>query len=524
MRIMDDIKVADSAAAIQRRSVWLPALCGFSLSIAAWLGIYWATAVTLVELWAKTGMFQYALLIFPISLWLIWNKRHELEMSYTPSPCLLAGIPLLLGAYFVWLLGSIASVSLLQDIAFIATFPILVLIFFGVRVVRALAFPLGYLVFAIPAGQSLVGHFQPITAWLSVQALQLTGVPVLLEGHFITTPWMVAHVADACSGIKFFLACTALGCLFGYLMFTSLWRRIAFVIVSLIVPILANGLRVYFTILIGGTFGVQYASGTDHLIFGWQFFGTVLFLLFLGGWFLRQPPPEPQAADRAAPVAHGFRRHVLAAFVGTLAVLIAAPVAAWALRPGDIMPAPVRLAAPELAGWSHPASAIAAWQPEFKHPNRFLKAQYASGVHRIGLYAAMYRGAPMNSHDVLAYGNTLFNAERWSGKSRTTHKLSAAGHDPFTVREIALRGTLGRRRLIWYWYSVNGKPLIDPVRVKGWQAWEQLTGSRLSSSVIAVSTKFRRGERASAEAALARFISTAYPALDRALKPRHSKK
>jgi exosortase A len=521
MRIMDDIKVADSAAAIQRRSVWLPALGGFSLSIAAWLGIYWTTAVTLVELWAKTGMFQYALLIFPISLWLIWNKRHELEMFYAPSPCL-AGIPLLLGAYFIWLLGAIASVSLLQDIAFIATFPILVLIFFGVSVVRALAFPLGYLVFAIPAGQSMVGHFQTITAWLSVQALQLTGVPVLLEGHYITTPWMVAEVAQACSGIKFFLACTALGCLFGYLMFTSLRRRIAFVIASLIVPIIANGLRVYFTILIGGTFGVQYASGTDHLIFGWQFFGTVLFLLFLVGWFLRQPPQEPEAADCAAPVAHGSRRRVLMVFVGTLAVLIAAPVAAWALRPGQIAPASVRVAAPRLAGWSNSVSAIATWQPDFARPNRFLKTQYTSGAERIGLYAALYRGAPVNGHDVLAYGNTLFNSKRWSGKSRTTRPLAPAGYDPFTVREVVLHGTLGRRRLIWYWYRVNGRPLTSSVRVKAWQAWDLLTGGSLSSSVIAVSIRFRRGERASAQAALARFISKMYPKLDRALTPRHS--
>ncbi len=153
-----------------------------------------------------------------------------------------------------------------------------------------LAFPLAYLVvFAVPWGDGLVGPLQDITAHFAVRALELTGTPVLLNGREIITPSAVWMVADACSGVKFFIACSALGCLYAYLMYQRWWKRVVFVALAAVVPVIANGLRVYFTILIGDTWGLKYATGTDHMIFGWQFFGTVLVLLLLVGWFFRDP-------------------------------------------------------------------------------------------------------------------------------------------------------------------------------------------------------------------------------------------
>ena len=113
-------------------------------------------------------------------------------------------------------------------------------------------------------------------------------------------------VADACSGVKFFLACGALGCLYAYLMYQRWYKRVLFVLLAAVVPIIANGFRVYFTILIGDTWGLKYATGTDHMIFGWQFFGTVLGLLLLVGWFFRdplvlvKPPALPKTPGRPA--------------------------------------------------------------------------------------------------------------------------------------------------------------------------------------------------------------------------------
>jgi exosortase len=133
----------------------------------------------------------------------------------------------------------------------------------------------------------LVGPLQDITAHFAVRALELTGTPVLLNGREIITPSATWMVEDACSGVRFFAACTALGCLYAYLMYQRWWKRVLFVALAAVVPVIANGLRVYFTVLIGETWGMHYATGTDHMVFGWQFFGTVLVLLLLFGWFFR---------------------------------------------------------------------------------------------------------------------------------------------------------------------------------------------------------------------------------------------
>lgn len=133
----------------RRHSTWWPACTGFAAAVAGFLILYWATAASLAGVWAHSGMFQFGFLIFPVSAWLVWEKRHELAAAYRPNICLWA-LPLLLAATFVWLLGRIANVNVLEHAAFVITFPLLVLVFFGAAVARALAFPLTYLAFAIP--------------------------------------------------------------------------------------------------------------------------------------------------------------------------------------------------------------------------------------------------------------------------------------------------------------------------------------------------------------------------------------
>lgn len=500
---------------VRSKSSWRLSLDGFAVVAVAFIALYWTTGYSLVATWARTGMFQYAFLIFPISGWLIWRQRHELAATHEPSVCI-AAMPLLAATVFVWLLGRIANVDVLQHAAFVATLPVLVLVFFGVSVARALMFPLVYLIFAIPAGQSAVGPLQTVTATMSVKFLQWSGVPVLLNGHFITTPWMVAHVAEACSGIRFFLACTALGSLFAYLMFTSYWRRFAFIVASMIVPIIANGLRVYFTILIGGTFGLQYAEGTDHLIFGWQFFGTVLFLLFLAGWFLREPPQEIEsrgAVDGSTPIPWP---RMLAAVAGTLAVLVAATASAAWMQRGAIAktgPAIIALAAPQ--GWTASAGGFD-WQPRFAGADRRLAAHYTDGSRQVMLFAAAYSGAQINGHDLLAYENGLFDRDRWSIGDSRIRTVTLTGGSTFAARQLVLQSRFGRR-MVWYWYRVDDRRLTDKAWVRGWQAWEQLNGASLNSAVVAIATDFPRGEAPRAAATLEHFLRAVYPRLESAI-------
>jgi exosortase A len=496
-----------------RAVAWRPALVAFGLLLALFLGVFWSTGLSLVATWARTGMFRYAFLIFPISAWLVWRKRDELAALYEPTVCPWA-LALLFGAMFTWFIGWMVNVNLLMHVAFIATFPIMVLLIFGARVFRALLFPMIYLVFAIPAGHSAVLPLQQITAAMSVQLLQWTGVPVLLQGgHFIFTPSTSWKVAEACSGIRFFTACTAIGSLFAYLFFTSYWRRAAFIVASMIVPIVANGLRVYFTILIGETFGLKYAQGTDHIVFGWQFFGTVLFLLLLVGWFLRQPPEEPETAPRGTAGRGSGLKPVLAAAVAGAVVLVAAP--AWAaIDSAAVTPGTRHLIFDGAGHWTRQGNLFAkVWSPRFSGADRVIAGRYAGGGREHGsLFAARYFGAQIKDHDMLAYWNTFYDKDRWRATA-TRHRVIEFGDSKrWTVQEMVLRHGQSRR-LVWYWYNINGLGETEPVWVRAHQAWNQLRGKSLVSSVVALSVAFPRGGKANAVADLRDFARATVPSL-----------
>jgi hypothetical protein len=74
-----------------------------------------------------------------------------------------------------------------------------------------------------------------------------------------------------------------------------------------VVPVIANGLRAYMIVMIGHLSGMALATGVDHLIYGWLFFGLVMFIMFWIGSYWR----EDTAAAPAATA--GRNRHARAA-------------------------------------------------------------------------------------------------------------------------------------------------------------------------------------------------------------------
>jgi len=56
----------------------------------------------------------------------------------------------------------------------------------------------------------LIGPLQDLTAFLAVQGLQLSRLPVLWEGRFITTPSQAWEIAAVCAGIRYVIPAAVL--------------------------------------------------------------------------------------------------------------------------------------------------------------------------------------------------------------------------------------------------------------------------------------------------------------------------
>ena len=453
----------------------------FGLLLLAYVLGYRSTLETLVGVWAGDGTFQYAFLIVPIALFLVWSRRGEVAArDFAPS---VVGLLLVAAMALLWLTGELVGVQLMQHFAVVALLPALVLAVYGVSVGRALLFPLLYLFFAFPwpvAG--LTALLQQITAEFSVRVLQLTGFTTVLQGVLIETPFGAWHVAEACSGIKFFIASLALGALYANLFYRSWRRRLVFMLFAFVVPIVANGFRVYFTVVIGEVFGVQYATGTDHLIFGWQFFGTVLLLLFLIGWHWRELPSlEAPGSDGHGAVAG----KAIPAGVLALLLLCGGPVSGWALALATPVPQGGVSTLPEAFGAWHlmlpQANPLGA---RYRDPDHEFMGTYVDGERHVNLVSVRYDGRPRNGHKLFLTGNRMYNTGQWWPiGSAILH-----GSDGFHAVHQLLLSSGGQRRLVWYWYEAEGHVATDLFQVKFRQLFDGLRAVPQSTRVIILST------------------------------------
>jgi exosortase A len=492
-----------------RVSGWKLAAGAFAVAMVVLMACYWQTVESLVGIWAHDGTYQYAFLIFPLSAWAAFDLRGRVQAhAPVPSAWGLVAVALLVA---IWYAGRMLAINLPQHFALVAMFPALVLACWGWRALWVLKFPLAYLAFAVPWGDAMVGPLQDITAHFAVHALNLTGVPVLMNGRELATPSATWMVEQACSGVRFFVACTALGCMFAWLMYSRWWKRVGFVVLATIAPIIANGLRVYFTILIGETWGVEYASGTDHMIFGWQFFGTVLVLLLLVGWFFRD---RPVPGEKLAPNRNGVAGSRTLLWPAALVLLVAGPLSAASIASA---PAPdaVRFSPFSLVGWSGPETLHSDWQPSFQGAAgqfRFGYRSLADGA-TVEVFHAVYTGKPRRGHNLITYGNDVYDPEQSQILASAERRIELAGGAAISVRELRLAAAGTSSRLVWYWYCVDARCGASPIGIKIFQGWDVLRGRSPRSSVWALSMPISHGEVAKARERLDAFAKALLPAV-----------
>lgn len=260
-------------------AAWRRALRGLALLWVLLFAALYRDVLHLVDLWWNSSTFSHCLLLVPVIGWLVWLRRFELA-KLTPRPWW-PGLLWMAGGSFVWLVGDAASVAMLRQIGLILLLQGTVPTLLGPQVTRGLIFPLSYAFFLVPFGEELVPPMQMLTADMAMAMLHLVGIPAYIDGIFITTPYGYFAVAEACSGVKFLVAMAALAVLAAHLCFISWTRRAMFLAFALIVPVLANGVRAFSTILIADYWGTDFAAGADHVIYGWVFFALVMGLI---GW------------------------------------------------------------------------------------------------------------------------------------------------------------------------------------------------------------------------------------------------
>jgi exosortase A len=478
----------------------VPGIVAAVAALVAVLLLYWGTAASMVSVWNSSETFAHGYAILPISLWLVWRRREVFDRipaePYWPALALLA----LCGAG--WLLARAGEVQVVMQYAFVAMLPALALAVLGRRLAGALAFPLLFLLFAVPFGEVFVHPLINFTADFTVAMVRATGIPVLRNGTTFELPTGNWSVVEACSGVRYLISSITLGCLYAYLSYRSTTRRALFIGLSVVVPIIANGLRAYMIVMIGHTSDMALATGVDHLIYGWLFFGLVMFIMFWIGSYWREDDAAPAPAAAGARPASALPARPLTG-VALAAVLVCAlwPALGMVSDKAAHNPAPVHLDGARLAT---PVSGMPAWSPEFMAADATLAGQYTAAGAPVSLNLLYYRNQGPEKR-LISSVNRVDNRAANFRQIGSTERTETVRGQPLAVRETRVKGPDGTNYLVWHWTWVDGRFTANDYIGKLRQAQAKLMMHGDDGAAIMVATPVGEQED-SARAALRSFL------------------
>jgi exosortase A len=442
-----------------------------------WILLFHDTIWSLVSMWARSETFMHGFLIFPLSAYLIYVRRDSLRgVPIEPYP---PAIAILFPLGVIWFAGWSAGAEVVQQFAIIAILVTLVVIALGLRFARKISGPLAYLFFAVPFGEILIYPLREFTAGSIMAGLNLTGISVVRSGFYLSTSAGDFAVERACSGLRYLIASFALGTLFAMLYLTSTRRRVIFIALSLIVPVLANGIRAYLIVVLAHLSSLKIAAGVDHIIYGWIFFGIVMLLLFWFGARMEDRASKPgaeQASEAGERGGVSRRNWVLTAGL-TVLILSTGPAAAYFLEKHESGQSVQVAKLPELGGWKHLPLAESSWVPAFAGRVEIDQGSYEpsqTGRMRVDAAIASY-GETHEAGALIGYGNRTIDSKAWHESmhlSRTV--VTDSGENVvFSVVEAESPVT-GRRRVIWYSYVIGSTAVDNDYVGKALQAWTRI--------------------------------------------------
>jgi exosortase A len=469
---------------INIKSLILPAL-----TLTLWAYAFSADWQSVVQVWSSTETFTHCFLILPIVVYLAWNERGCF-LPLSPEPNLWLIVPIA-AVLFLGLLGVAGDIQLFSHLAMFSSLSLFIWMFVGNNIANALKFCLFFVLFSVPVGVELVPFFQQITASLAIYLLAFFDIPIYRDGLYISIPEGQFVVARACSGIRFFIACLAFGSVYAHMSFRKTGFKFTFMLIAIALPILANSVRVFGTIIIGHVFGMEHAKGTDHLAFGWGFFAFVMFLLFMCGELLRRFEKKLEgnvAISRGINQEWGRQKWQAPFSVAVISLMVFIFMRQAISDPVSL---PSEINHKKLDEINVIAVEAGDWKPQFENASDIVFATQPQilGASSLDIYIAWY-GQSRQGAELIAEFHQLFDTSRWSIAGTKKIILSVDGNN-LDIKVIELTSGAGAKRLIAYWYEFSGGRSTSAIETKLYQAWDKLTLGSGAGAIVAVSVAYQ---------------------------------
>jgi exosortase len=249
---------------------------------------------------------SHILLIPAVAFFLLYAERKAIfpitKMSLGP------GVSLALGGLILYWLASRSPFPQggnwplsLQTLSVILVWAGGFLLCYGPIALRAGAFPLLFLLLMIPLPDVLLNaaiyELQEGSTAIAYFIFQAAGTPVLRHGFLLSVPGVTIEVAQECSSIRSSIALFIVCLLAAHLYLKTGWKILLFVLLSLPLSVIKNGIRVATLTLLSIYVDPSFLTGRLHHEGGFVFFLVALLLLWPVFLWLEKSDHLPKSVD-----------------------------------------------------------------------------------------------------------------------------------------------------------------------------------------------------------------------------------
>jgi exosortase len=243
--------------------------------------LYFHVLKALALNWWNDPDYSHGPFVVLFSGYVLWRERGRWQaVENKPNNF---GLLVMLGSLLLLFFGTLGAELFTSRFSLLVLLAGMVLFLAGWEVLRAISFPLGFLLFTIPIPAIIYNQItfplQLLASRLATYWLEIARVPVLRDGNILVMSNYSLEVVEACSGIRSLVTLISLAIAYGYLVEPRRWLRYALVVLIVPIAIFTNAMRIVGAAIVARHFGPATAEGFLHEFSGWVIFVSAFALM-----------------------------------------------------------------------------------------------------------------------------------------------------------------------------------------------------------------------------------------------------
>ncbi len=443
--------------------------------------------------WNTYGTYSHGYLTIIISIYLVYVSVKEKRLKISHSSFISAVWLLLVS--LAWLLAYIANINTMQMLCIPFFLFFTFTYFFGWKNYKTLLIPIYILLFTIPIWSLLLPYLQGIAVNATSIALSFTNLDYQIVDNSVIFSKGIFVIEESCSGLRYVLVGMLLSMVFGFLNYHEYWRTLLLILVSIIIMLIGNLVRILIIIGLGVYKGVDYPLVQDHENLGWVVFAFFLVPLFLFARALNVNVGNANTLVQKSETGKSDLSHSPAIILLLyILVISAAPLFANYIESNQAEISMLDTSKIRASGeWVGPKLHAPLWEPNYLLYSEQFVAQFEKQNNTVALNILHY--SILNPEgELINTENKIVDNRDWKIIDSLTGQV-VKGQEGVKLLEVNTATITAKKSgeciRIWYWFEVGGENYVRKWRVKLNELIAKLQG-RSGSALNAISTRCLR--------------------------------